>query len=102
MTNNEYMEFCLSLCTVADFEDMETMAALGIAGEAGEVVDCIKKIRFSTFPEKVEKARGNLTKEIGDLLYYVNILCHVHNVSLEQIMQENVDKLNERYGKNGN
>lgn len=35
--------------------------------------------------------------ELGDLLYYVTVLVHEHGLTLEEVMQHNVDKLTKRY-----
>jgi NTP pyrophosphatase (non-canonical NTP hydrolase) len=101
MNHKEYTKFCLDLCTAKDKDNMEVMGALGLAGEAGEVVDCIKKIMYSTFPEKVIKAKENLPSEFGDVLYYFTILLNVHGLTLEDVIENNVNKLNKRYNKNG-
>jgi NTP pyrophosphatase (non-canonical NTP hydrolase) len=68
-------------------------AALGLAGEAGEVVELVKKACFHRAPYASDKMK----KELGDLLWYINQMAHAHGLSLEEIAQANVDKLQARY-----
>ena len=68
-------------------------AGLGIGGEAGEVVDIIKKAELAGKEPDVE----DLKLEIGDLLWYLSILCRELNFSLEECMWRNIEKLNGRH-----
>lgn len=66
---------------------------LGLAGESGEVLDMVKKW---VFHEK-ELDKDHLKKEIGDVMWYVAMLCESFGFSLDEILQMNVDKLRARY-----
>ena len=66
---------------------------LGLAGESGEVLDMVKKW---VFHEK-ELDKDHLKKEIGDVMWYVAMLCESFGFSLDEILQMNVDKLKARY-----
>lgn len=66
---------------------------LGLAGESGEVLDMVKKW---VFHEK-ELDREHLKKEIGDVMWYVAMLCESFGFELDEILQMNVDKLKARY-----
>lgn len=66
---------------------------LGLAGESGEVLDLVKK---STFHEK-ELDIEHFKKEIGDVMWYVAMICESAGFSLDDVMQTNVDKLMARY-----
>lgn len=70
-----------------------TWNALGIAGEAGEVADLIKK----HVGHGHELDRAKLTKELGDVLWYVAALAHDIGVDLSTVARENVEKLKTRY-----
>ena len=70
-----------------------TWNALGIAGEAGEVADIIKK----HVGHGHELDRTKLTKELGDVLWYVAALAHDIGVDLSTVARENVEKLKTRY-----
>lgn len=67
--------------------------ALGIAGEAGEVADLLKKHLFHGH----ELDRAKLTKELGDVLWYVAALSDVFGLRLSDVATVNVDKLRKRF-----
>jgi NTP pyrophosphatase (non-canonical NTP hydrolase) len=66
---------------------------LGIAGEAGEVADLIKKVIGHGHPMDKEK----LTKELGDVLWYVAALADLHGIPLHVVAKANLEKLAKRY-----
>lgn len=66
---------------------------LGLAGEAGETLDIVKKWIFHEKPLDEE----HLAKELGDVLWYVAMICHSMNWELDEIMEMNVAKLEARY-----
>jgi len=68
-------------------------ASFGIAGEAGELADHFKKYLFHDVPLDIVKVR----KELGDIRYYVTALEALLDINPEDIMQENSDKLMNRY-----
>lgn len=65
----------------------------GLASETGEIADTIKKHIIYEQPLDV----GNLEEEIGDLLWYVALLCYANKLSLENAMKRNIHKLMVRY-----
>ena len=81
----------------AIIEDMPLYDDLcyGIATEAGEVIDVIKK---GSRPGR-EVDTSYLAEEIGDTVWYLTRLATKYNLSMELILQINVDKLNERHKK---
>lgn len=65
---------------------------LGIAGEAGEICEKIKKhIR-----EGKELDKNDLKFELGDLLWYISVLANSLEISLSDIAESNIEKLNSR------
>lgn len=74
-------------------EVMILWAVTGMSGEAGEVADEIKKVIFHRKDMDIEK----LSEEIGDLLWYVAALCTRLGLDMNNVMDENIAKLNERY-----
>ena len=66
---------------------------LGLAGESGETLDMIKKW---VFHEK-ELDKEHLKKEIGDVMWYVAMICESAGFDLDDVLQTNVDKLKARY-----
>ena len=69
--------------------------ALGLGGETGEVLDIIKKARR----DGVEVDRKHIKEELGDVFWYLVNLCTVYDFSIEELFDENVLKLDERYSK---
>lgn len=68
---------------------------LGLVGEAGEVAEKIKKlIRDST---KVN--RDEIIKELGDVVFYATALANYFESSLEEVIELNVDKLDDRQAR---
>ena len=68
-------------------------ACLGLSGEVGELNDMIKKWIFHEKPFDEEHAK----KELGDVMWYVAMMCESFGWDLDEIMQMNVDKLKARY-----
>ncbi|MBI5974887.1 nucleoside triphosphate pyrophosphohydrolase family protein [Staphylococcus canis] len=74
-------------------KELLQMGALGLNGEAGEVADIIKKHFYHEHPLDVEA----LKKELGDVLWYIATCATTLNVSLDEIAQMNIEKLEKRY-----
>lgn len=67
--------------------------ALGLAGEAGEVADTVKKAVFHQHGID----RNKLIKELGDVLWYVAAICTKLDVTMSEVMEQNISKLMQRY-----
>lgn len=70
--------------------------ALGASAELGESVEIIKKCLLQGKPFD-EKAKYALSREVSDTMWYIAQLCIAMNLSFEDIMQINYDKLSARY-----
>jgi len=68
-------------------------SCLGLSGEVGEMNDLIKKWIF----HEKELDEVHLKKELGDVMWYVAMMCHGFGWDLDEILQMNVDKLKARY-----
>ena len=108
MTGNDYQKLAMRTndgkaterlersCDVfSDFHDMGGIvnAALGLSGEVGELNDMIKKWIF----HNTSLDKEHVKKEIGDVMWYVAMMCESFGFSLDDVMQTNVDKLIARY-----
>ncbi len=69
---------------------------IGIMGEAGEVAELVKKDRRPG-DRRREIDKDELTKELGDILWYVTRLAHQYDISLQYIANENIKKLTARH-----
>ncbi len=67
--------------------------ALGLAGEAGEVAEHVKKAIRDDGGELSAERRAALTKELGDVLWYVSQLASELGLELEEVAQVNLEKL---------
>lgn len=76
-----------------DFREALAMATLGLGGETGEVQEIVKKALFHE--RGLDRAR--LAEELGDVLWYLAALASTLGLSLEEIAQANLNKLQARH-----
>jgi NTP pyrophosphatase (non-canonical NTP hydrolase) len=69
---------------------------LGLSGEAGEVAEKIKKIIRDKSSIVSEDDKKEIQKELGDVLWYVAQLATELNLNLDEVAQNNIDKLYSR------
>lgn len=67
---------------------------MGIATEAGELLDLIKK--SSLYDTEIDLV--DLKDELGDLMFYVQLVMCVAGLTLDDILGSNILKLRTRYG----
>ena len=73
--------------------DRLLLGGLGIAGEAGEVSDHIKKVIYLGHPGDED----HLLEELGDVLWYLGLICDTMGFSFEQVIVHNIQKQRCRY-----
>ena len=73
---------------------------LGLTGEAGETADKIKKILRDKDGTVSDKDRESVTKELGDVLWYVAAIARYLGVDLSEVAEGNINKLESRYQRN--
>ena len=73
-----------------------TTAAVGISAEGGEFMEIVKKMVFQGKPWS-DHNRKHLVIELGDVMWYVMQACAALDVSLEDVVAGNVEKLKKRY-----
>lgn len=71
-------------------------AGVGINAEAGEFLEIIKKMVFQGKPWN-EDNRRHLIIELGDIMWYVAQACMALDVSFDDVVAQNVEKLLKRY-----
>jgi len=89
----DYVEFVRARLSKPSLDNPLDTACFGLAGETGEFVDHVKK---SKFQGKVLNEE-HLIKELGDVLFYSAVAAIALDVSLEEVIQINIDKLTARY-----
>ncbi len=67
--------------------------ASGLAGEAGEVAELAKKQIFHQHGIDKDKWK----KELGDVLWYVAACASKLGLTMEEIMEHNIEKLKARF-----
>lgn len=73
---------------------------LGLTGEAGETADKIKKILRDKEGVVSEEDRLAISKELGDVLWYLASIARYLNLPLSEVASRNVSKLEDRYQRN--
>ncbi len=73
-----------------------TTAAVGISAEGGEFMEIVKKMVFQGKPWNADN-REHLIIELGDVLWYVAQACMALDVSFDDVVSRNVEKLKKRY-----
>ena len=68
-------------------------ACLGLSGEVGEALDMLKKAFF----HEAELDMVHLEKELGDICWYLAMMCDSFGFNLDEIMSMNIEKLKARY-----
>ncbi|NIM46758.1 MAG: nucleotide pyrophosphohydrolase [Candidatus Aenigmarchaeota archaeon] len=91
----KYQEFCKKTAAKLGNEREEIMTwGLGITGEAGDVASCIKK----TLVHKNSQEEG-IKENLGDTLWYAAMICNFFDWDFQEILEENMKKLEKRYPK---
>lgn len=94
MTINEYQKLAMTtLNTALDNKDVLINGVMGLCGEAGEAIDIVKKHLAQGHDLDKEK----LVKELGDIAWYLAETAYALGVPLEEVLQQNIDKLKARY-----
>lgn len=97
MTFDEYQAKALTTAHKHPDSLMDkTIWAMGISGEAGEVIEKWKKIVAYKEGKTTQTDLDELAKELGDVVWYIAVMAHSLGLSLDDIMQRNLDKLASR------
>lgn len=64
-----------------------------LCGEAGEVAEQVKKHFFHGH----ELDKRHMIEELGDVAWYLAVLCDAIGSDLDTVMEENLKKLEQRY-----
>lgn len=91
MNISEYQK--KSIRTMKFDYSVSTHCCLGLAGETGEVIDIIKKSVYY----KKELDKKKVTEELGDVMFYLVNLATSLDISMENVLEQNVEKLLKRY-----
>ena len=94
MTVNEYQKLAMTTLNPAlSKKDVLINGVMGLCGESGEAIDIVKKHLAQGHPLDREK----LIKELGDIAWYLAETATALDVTLEEVLQGNIEKLRRRY-----
>ena len=69
---------------------------LGLVGEAGEVAEKIKKL----IRDNNKYANEEIMKELGDVVFYATALANIYGRGLQEVLELNIQKLDDRQKRN--
>lgn len=72
---------------------------LGLMGETGEVCEKIKKHVRDNGGKLSRIPKEELTKELGDVLWYIAMLCTELDISMNDVAELNIKKLKDRLAR---
>lgn len=94
MKANEYQKLALrTLNPELNKKDILINGVMGLCGESGEVIDIVKK----HLAQGHELDKENMIKELGDVCWYLAETCYALDITLEEVLEKNIEKLQKRY-----
>ena len=94
LSANEYQKKAMAtLNPELSKKDVLINGVMGLCGEAGECIDLVKK----HLHQGHDLDREKLCKELGDVAWYLAETALALDLSLEEILRGNLDKLKKRY-----
>ena len=94
MVARDYQKAAMRTCSIP-YDDKQGMlyhAIFGLASEAGEAAGILQKMY-----QGHEFDREHMAKELGDCLWMIAEACTAIDMTMEEVMQLNIDKLRARY-----
>lgn len=94
MTVNEYQQLAMTtLNKKLNKKDMLINGVMGLCGESGEAIDIVKK----HLAQGHDLDKEHLIKELGDIAWYIAETATALDVTLEEVLTRNIEKLKRRY-----
>ena len=94
MTINEYQQLAMTtLNKELNKKDILINGVMGLCGEAGEAIDIVKK----HLAQGHDLDKEHLIKELGDIAWYIAETATALDVTLEEVLTRNIEKLKRRY-----
>ena len=94
MTGTEYQNLAMRTAAIPEenTDDRMKHGAFGLASEAGEVCGILQKVY-----QGHERDNTHMAKELGDCLWMIAEICSAIGITMDEVMQMNIDKLKARY-----
>ncbi|HEU0050487.1 MAG TPA: nucleoside triphosphate pyrophosphohydrolase family protein [Patescibacteria group bacterium] len=96
MTFEEYQLLSRKTAIYPNLGNNFVYPTLGLTGEAGEVADKLKKTIRDDDGLITDQKKTEITKELGDVLWYVAQLATELGLSMDDIAKTNIEKLYSR------
>ncbi len=93
MTFKEYQEKSRKTAIYPGKDNNFIYPVLGLLGESGEIAEKVKKIIRDKNGVVDEKTKTEISKEIGDVLWYLAQTATEFDLSLEEVALSNIEKL---------
>ena len=94
MTVNDYQKLAMTTLNPAlSKKDVLINGVMGLCGESGEAIDIVKK----NLAQGHDLDREGLIKELGDIAWYLAETATALDVTLEEVLERNIEKLRKRY-----
>ena len=94
LTADEYQQKAMATLNPAlSKHDVLLNGVMGLCGESGEVIDLVKKHLHQGHDLDKQK----LAKELGDVAWYLAETAYALDISLEEVLRGNLEKLKKRY-----
>ena len=95
-TGNKFQDRLKDLYS-KDFKSHRVLtAALGLCAESGEFTEIVKKILFQGKPVSQDNL-FHMKRELGDIMWYFIQACIALDITPEEVIEMNVEKLKKRY-----
>jgi len=96
MNFDEYQRKATETAVFPKVRESYVYPTLGLVGETGEFVEKIKKVFRDKNGKISEKDKNEMSKELGDILWYLSQVAKELNLSFEKIAEQNIKKLHSR------
>lgn len=100
MQLHDYQEAARATALYPNIKGCALYPILGLCGEAGEVAEKMKKILRDHSGVMSPAHKGEIAKELGDVLWYLTNIAVDLGFSLEAIARMNLEKLTSRQQRN--
>lgn len=100
MTFEEYQQAALKTARDKHTKNEIFHLILGLVGEAGEIAEKMKKLVRDQGTDESKIDTDDLTKELGDVLWYTAVLADYFDIPFERVAAKNIAKLADRQKRN--
>jgi NTP pyrophosphatase (non-canonical NTP hydrolase) len=100
MEFNKYQELSRKTAIYPNLNNNFIYPLLGLVGESGEITEKIKKIIRDKDYKISDYDKQELSKELGDVLWYLANLASELKLNLNEIAELNLSKLEDRKNRN--